>query len=193
MSQPKIRSPKLWHFFPWNIYTVSLPFVKNAVLRERSLKNNWSTVVLCFTRIISNSCPLHMGERCRQSCQDSSWNKGWTVAGCSGELLSNISSMRRSVSSPDDTLKRELKIQCAAEYLWRALRCFIGWWNTVLNASYYFSNKMILEGEIKDAKLSSFSSDFRTHIKHWFPLYFLYELLMSLRSAIRDNKMACII
>ena len=28
---------------------------------------------------------------------------------------------------------------------------------------YYFSNKMILEGEIKDAKLSSFSSDFQMH------------------------------
>ena len=28
--------------------------------------------------------------------------------------------------------------------------------HTVSNAWYYFSNKMILEGEIKDAKLSSF-------------------------------------
>ena len=34
---------------------------------------------------------------------------------------------------------------------------------------------MILEGEIKDAKMSSFSSDFETLIKHYFPLYFLYE------------------
>ena len=41
---------------------------------------------------------------------------------------------------------------------------------------------MILEGEIKDAKISSFSSHFQTLIKHLFPLYFLYELLMSLRS-----------
>ena len=41
---------------------------------------------------------------------------------------------------------------------------------------------MILEGEIEDAKMSSFSSDFQTLIKHHkFPLYFLYELLMSLR------------
>ena len=38
---------------------------------------------------------------------------------------------------------------------------------------------MILEGEIKDAKLNSFSSDFQTLIT--FSLYFLYELLMSLR------------
>ena len=31
------------------------------------------------------------------------------------------------------------------------------------------------------AKMSSFSSDFQTLKKHLFPLYFLYELLMSLR------------
>ena len=37
---------------------------------------------------------------------------------------------------------------------------------------------MILEGEIKDAKMSSFSSDFQTRIKHTFH----HELLMSLRS-----------
>ena len=38
---------------------------------------------------------------------------------------------------------------------------------TVSNAWYYlyFSNEMILEGEIKDAKMSSFSSDFQTLIK----------------------------
>ena len=41
---------------------------------------------------------------------------------------------------------------------------------------------MILEGEGKDAKMSSFSSDFQTLIKHYFSLFFLYELLMSLRS-----------
>ena len=41
---------------------------------------------------------------------------------------------------------------------------------------------MILEGEIKDAKLRSFSSNFQTLVEHYFPLYFLYELLMSLRS-----------
>ena len=29
--------------------------------------------------------------------------------------------------------------------------------------------------------MSSFSSDIQTLIKHQFPLYFLYELLMSLR------------
>ena len=31
---------------------------------------------------------------------------------------------------------------------------------------YYFSNKMILEGEIKDAKMSGFSSDLQALIKH---------------------------
>ena len=31
---------------------------------------------------------------------------------------------------------------------------------------YYFTNKMILEGEIKDAKMSSFLSDFPTLINH---------------------------
>ena len=98
---------------------------------------------------------------------------------------SNISRMRRSVSSPDETPRRELKIWCAAEYFWRTSRCFIWWWNTVSNAWYYFSNKMILEGEIKDAKMSSFSSDFQTLIKLQFPLYFLYELLMHLRRKIR--------
>ena len=55
---------------------------------------------------------------------------------------------------------------------------------------YYFSsNKKILEGEIKDAKMSSFPSDFQTAIKNLFPLYFLYELLMSLRSSL--DPMVC--
>ena len=45
---------------------------------------------------------------------------------------------------------------------------------------------MFLAGEIKDAKMSSFSCDFQTLIRHYFPLYFLYELLMSL-----SEKMAC--
>ena len=41
---------------------------------------------------------------------------------------------------------------------------------------------MILGGEINDAKMGSFSADFQTLIKHQFYFYFLYELLMSLRS-----------
>ena len=48
---------------------------------------------------------------------------------------------------------------------------------------------MILEGEIKDAKMSSFSSDFQTLIRHFkFPLFFLYELLMSLRNLILNPE-----
>ena len=75
---------------------------------------------------------------------------------CLRQVWSNISSMRRSVSSPDETPRRKLKIRRAAEYFWRTSRSFIWWWNTVSNAWYYVSNKMILEGEIKDAKLRSF-------------------------------------
>ena len=91
-----------------------------------------------------------------------------------------ISNIRHSVSSPDETPRRELKIRRAAEYFWRTSRCFIYWWNTVSNVWYFFSNKIIFEGEIKDAKMNSFSSDIQTLIKHQFPLNFLYELLMSL-------------
>ena len=46
---------------------------------------------------------------------------------------------------------------------------------------------MILEGEIKDAKMTSFSSDFQTLIKHNFFLYFLYTLLMSMRALTLGN------
>ena len=48
---------------------------------------------------------------------------------------------------------------------------------------------MIFEGEIiiKDTKMSSFSSDFQTLIKLKFPLYFVYELSMSLRRKNKDN------
>ena len=66
--------------------------------------------------------------------------------------------MRCSVSSPDETLRRELKIhvKCAAEYFWRTLRCFIWWWNTVSNAWYYFSNKIILEEKLGIPKWAVF-------------------------------------
>ena len=45
-----------------------------------------------------------------------------------------------------EILRRELKIRCAVEYFRQTSRYFIWWWNTVLNAWYYISNKMILEG-----------------------------------------------
>ena len=70
-----------------------------------------------------------------------------------------ISSMRSSVSSPQETLTRELKIQCAAEYFWRTLRCFIWWWNTVECLIYYLLLKQ------NDFRRSSFLSDFQTSIK----------------------------
>ena len=107
--------------------------------------------------------------------------------------LSNISIMKRSVWSPDKTPRRELKIRRPAEYFWRTSRCFIWWWNTVSNAWYYFSNKMVLEGEIKDSKKSSFSSDFQTLIKHLlkFPcIFFLnYEWVWEVNdnTSIRTN------
>ena len=89
--------------------------------------------------------------------------RGTSLPSCASGITP---SMRFSVSSPDETPRRELKIRRAAEYFWRTSRCFIWWWNTVSNAWYYFSNKMILEGEIKDAEMSSFSSDFHTLITH---------------------------
>ena len=81
-------------------------------------------------------------------------------------IWSKISSIRRSVSSPDETLRKKLKIRRAAEYFWRTSRCCIWWWNTVSNAWHYFTNKMNLGGEIKDAKMSSFSCDFQSLINH---------------------------
>ena len=50
------------------------------------------------------------------------------------------------------------------------------------------SQTMILEKEIKDAQMSSFSSGFQTLITHKFPLYFLYEFLMSLRNTTPTFK-----
>ena len=100
----------------------------------------------------------------------------------------NISSMRRSVSSPDEILRRELKIPHAVEYFWRTSMCFIWWWITVSNTWYYFSNELILEGEIKDAKMSSFSSDFQTLIKHKisfvFSLWIINELTKDVFAAV---------
>ena len=78
-------------------------------------------------------------------------------------MSSNVSSMRHSVLSPDETLKFDAQ---------RSIFFFDELWGvssgdeTLSNAWYYFSSKMILEGEIKDAKKSSFSSDSQTLIKH---------------------------
>ena len=47
-------------------------------------------------------------------------------------------------------------------FFWLTSKCL----NTVSNAWCYFWNKMILEGEIKDSKMSSFLSDFQIFIKN---------------------------
>ena len=46
------------------------------------------------------------------------------------------------------------------KYIKNEAQCFITRWNTEKR------NKMILEEEIKDEKMSSFSSDFQMLIKH---------------------------
>ena len=69
--------------------------------------------------------------------------------------------MRRRVSSPDETPRRELEIRRAAEYFWRTSVD-----ETLCQMLDITSQTKILEGEIKDAKMSSFSSDFQTLIKH---------------------------
>ena len=49
----------------------------------------------------------------------------------------------------------------------------------------WLPKKLIFVEEIKDAKTRNFSSDFQTRVSAWFPFYFLYELLMSLRIQIK--------
>ena len=85
----------------------------------------------------------------------------------------NISNMRCSVSSPDETPRRELKIRRAAEYFWRTSRCFIWWWNTVSNVWYFFSNKIIFEGEIKDANTKQCFIRFSN--THWTLISFVFS------------------
>ena len=46
---------------------------------------------------------------------------------------------------------------------------------------------MILEGEIKDVKMSSVSSEVQKFITHKFPSYFLHKLLISLRIIIKES------
>ena len=63
--------------------------------------------------------------------------------------------MRRSVLSPDETPRRELKIRRAAEYFLTNFEVF----------HLMMKHCVILKGQIKDAKMSSFSSDFQTLTK----------------------------
>ena len=76
------------------------------------------------------------------------------------------SSMRRRVSSSDETPRKELKIRLAHRSIFDDFRGVSSGVESVSNAWYYFSDKIrILAGEIKDVKMSSFSSDFQTLIK----------------------------
>ena len=67
----------------------------------------------------------------------------------------------------------------AAEYFWRTSRCFICWWHTVSSGWYYFSNKTMLEGEIKDSKMISFSSDSKYSVNiNFLCIFFMNYLLV---------------
>ena len=70
-------------------------------------------------------------------------------------LRSNISSMKRSV------FHHQMKHWGKSWKWW-------WWWNTVSNAWYYFSNKMILEGEIGDAKMEQLFIWFPNMNYWWF-------------------------
>ena len=59
--------------------------------------------------------------------------------------------MRRSVLSPDETQRRELKYD-TQQSIFGELQGVSCGDETLLNAWYYFSTKMILEGETKNAK-----------------------------------------
>ena len=67
------------------------------------------------------------------------------------------------VSSPDETLRRELKIRRAAEEFLADFQEF----HLCQMPDITSQKKKILEREIKDAKPSSFSSDYQTLIKHF--------------------------
>ena len=58
--------------------------------------------------------------------------------------------MRRSVISPNKTLRRELKIKRAVAS--RTSRCSFWRWNTMSNAWYYFSKKMIYQEKLRMQK-----------------------------------------
>ena len=70
--------------------------------------------------------------------------------------------MRRSVSSPDETLHWEESWKYDSQRsIFDELQGVSSGDETLSNAWYYFSNKMIWV-DLKDAKMSSFSSDFQT-------------------------------
>ena len=91
-------------------------------------------------------------------------------------LETAVSSMWRSVSLSDLVVKN---MRRAAEYFWRTLKCFIrSSGNETLCGMLNITSQtnVILEGEIKDAKMSSFSSDFqRTLISFEFSIWIINE------------------
>ena len=54
------------------------------------------------------------------------------------------------------------------------------------NARHYFSIEIILDEKIKDAKMKSFSSDF----KHSLNIIILYELLITLRTHFEYEELS---
>ena len=65
--------------------------------------------------------------------------------------------MRLSVSSPKKNQEESWKYDAQWSIFDELQGVSSDWWNSVSNAWYYFSKKMILEGEIKNVKiLSSF-------------------------------------
>ena len=89
--------------------------------------------------------------------------------------------MGRSVSSPDETLRRELKNTTRSgvfltnfEMFHPLMKHYVECLTLLLTQNYLTRKK----------KKSSYSSDFQTLIKLQFPFYFLYELLMSLRMQV---------
>ena len=90
--------------------------------------------------------------------------------------------MRRSVSSPDETLRRRRKYDTQRS-IFDELQVFYLLTKHCIECLIFFlkQNEEEEGGEIKEAKMSSFLSHFQTLIKHSFLWYFLYELLMSLR------------
>ena len=158
---------------PYQYFTIVFALVFLTVV---VLINNLSVICLhsvvlrcCFKSMFLVMVTLIWPHSHGQKKGDCFWTPGTLPLLCPSclvclKLSCNISSLRCSLSSPDETPRRELKIRSTMEYFWWTLRCFICWRNTVSNAWYYFSNKIILEGETKDAKMSSFSCDFKTLI-----------------------------
>ena len=74
--------------------------------------------------------------------------------------------MRRSVSSPDETPRRELKIRRVAEYFYELRGVLSG--DETLCRMFDISSqtKSFLKEKLRMQILSSFSSDFQTLIKH---------------------------